>query len=364
MPDPASAPFFRLEIARLQRRFDVISFKPTEAISQPFVFEIEILGDGFDLDLASLMFKPAYLNPGDEPGFHGQIHSATRSHYQPGPACYTLTMGPRLSCLALRYNSRLFQHMTAPRIIAQVLEEHGLKNSYRFDLHTECRERECCVQYQESDLQLVQRLCAEENIHYYFVHSRRHHHLIFADTRATALALPPRPLIAQLQRGWLVGHGGEKVRRDASGRVQVRLEWDLHAHTGGCWLNLAPGLDFECLGGVPVLVSFAEDDSQPPLITACLQNPGHDPLAVFESPGTHDADNVHMRLDWQSLSETQRHLHLQDGTCIAIGEGSELTVGTGQSTLRIDHDAIELSSPRISFARQTNDPAGDPDASA
>ncbi|RMN78139.1 hypothetical protein ALQ52_03784, partial [Pseudomonas cannabina pv. alisalensis] len=63
MPDPASAPFFRLEIARLQRCFDVISFNPTEAISQPFIFEIEILGDGFDLDLASLMFKPAYLNP-------------------------------------------------------------------------------------------------------------------------------------------------------------------------------------------------------------------------------------------------------------------------------------------------------------
>ncbi|KPW17185.1 Uncharacterized protein ALO83_02389 [Pseudomonas cannabina pv. alisalensis] len=364
MPDPASAPFFRLEIARLQRCFDVISFNPTEAISQPFIFEIEILGDGFDLDLASLMFKPAYLNPGDEPGFHGQIHSATRCHYHPGPACYTLTMGPRLSCLALRYNSRLFQHMTAPRIIAQVLEEHGLKNSYRFDLQTECRERECCVQYQESDLQLVQRLCAEENIHYYFVHSRRHHHLIFADTRVTALALPPRPLIAQLQRGWLVGPGGEKARRDASGRVQVQLEWDLHAHTGGCWLNLAPGLDFECLGGVPVLVSFTEDDSQPPLITACLQNPSHDPLAVFESPDNHDADNVHMRLDWQTLSEAQRHLHLQDGTCIAIGEGSELTVETGQSTLRIDHDAVELSSPRISFARQTNDPAGDPDASA
>ncbi len=91
MSDPASAPFLHLEIARLQRRFSVVSFSATEAISQPYAIELEILGDGFDLDLTSLMYKPAWLSCGSEPGFHGQgfhgqIHGATRKHYHPGPA--------------------------------------------------------------------------------------------------------------------------------------------------------------------------------------------------------------------------------------------------------------------------------------
>ncbi|RMR23536.1 Rhs element Vgr protein, partial [Pseudomonas savastanoi pv. glycinea] len=179
MPDPTSAPLFRLEIARLQRCFTVLSFSASEAISQPFTFELDILGDGLDLDLTGLMYKPASLSFGSRKNFHGQIQGATRKHYQPGPACYTLIIGPRLACLGLRHQSRIFQHMTATRIITQVLEEHGLKNCFRFDLPTECRERDCCVQYQESDLQLVQRLCAEEGIHYHFVHSRHRHELVF-----------------------------------------------------------------------------------------------------------------------------------------------------------------------------------------
>ncbi|MFI3047178.1 Rhs element Vgr protein [Pseudomonas coronafaciens pv. coronafaciens] len=179
MIDPASVPLLCLEIARLQRRFEVLSFTATEAISQPFLFEIEIIGDGFYLDLTSIMYLPAFLNFGNKHGTHGQIQAATRKHYQSGPECYTVRLGPRLNCLGLRHNSRLFQHMSAVRIITQVMEEHGLKKSFRFDLRTDCHERESCVQYQESDLQLVQRLCAEENIHYLFIHSRRRHELIF-----------------------------------------------------------------------------------------------------------------------------------------------------------------------------------------
>ncbi|RMN13626.1 Rhs element Vgr protein, partial [Pseudomonas savastanoi pv. glycinea] len=93
MPDPTSAPLFRLEIARLQRCFTVLSFSASEAISQPFTFELDILGDGLDLDLTGLMYKPASLSFGSRKNFHGQIQGATRKHYQPGPACYKLIIG-------------------------------------------------------------------------------------------------------------------------------------------------------------------------------------------------------------------------------------------------------------------------------
>ncbi|MFJ4143486.1 contractile injection system protein, VgrG/Pvc8 family [Pseudomonas sp. NPDC089734] len=193
MPDPASVPLFRLEIARLRHSFTVLSFHGTEAISQPFVLDLEVVNEGADLDLGSLMYQPVFLGyQGGDHGFHGQIHGAMRSHFRAGPACYRLRVGPRLACLGQRYNQRIFQHMTAPQIIARVLEEHGLhKGSYRFDLKDPCREREYCAQYHESDLQLVQRLCAEEGIHYHFVHSRERHEVVFGDSLRGFRRTPP-----------------------------------------------------------------------------------------------------------------------------------------------------------------------------
>ncbi|HEJ1611077.1 TPA: type VI secretion system tip protein VgrG, partial [Pseudomonas aeruginosa] len=71
---------------------------------------------------------------------------------------------------------------TVPRIVALILEEHGiLADAYRFQLGTRYPEREYCVQYDESDLHFVQRLCAEEGIHFHFRHSAEAHLLVFGD---------------------------------------------------------------------------------------------------------------------------------------------------------------------------------------
>ncbi len=62
------------------------------------------------------------------------------------------------------------------------VEEHGiLADAYRFQLGTRYPEREYCVQYDESDLHFVQRLCAEEGIHFHFRHSAEAHLLVFGD---------------------------------------------------------------------------------------------------------------------------------------------------------------------------------------
>ncbi|HBO1994361.1 TPA: type VI secretion system tip protein TssI/VgrG, partial [Pseudomonas aeruginosa] len=93
-----------------------------------------------------------------------------------------LTLVPQLAYLAQRSNQRIFQHLTVPQIVALVLEEHGiLADAYRFQLGTRYPEREYCVQYDESDLHFVQRLCAEEGIHFHFRHSAEAHLLVFGD---------------------------------------------------------------------------------------------------------------------------------------------------------------------------------------
>ena len=41
--------------------------------------------------------------------------------------------------------------------------------------------REYCVQYDETDLHFIQRLCEEEGIHYHFQHGASGHELVFGD---------------------------------------------------------------------------------------------------------------------------------------------------------------------------------------
>ena len=193
---PAAHPF-RLAIAPFFEGLRVLSFSGSEAISELFAFELEVLIDDPQLDASSLMYCSAFLGfQGEEVGVHGQIHSVMRSHYKPGPACYHLSIGPRLACLGQRYTPRVFQHLSVPRIIEQLLREHGIGQSeYRLDLKDDYRPRDVCAQYRESDLQLLQRLCAEEGIHFHFRHAVTGHTLVLGD----GLRVFPRGQAAPMQ---------------------------------------------------------------------------------------------------------------------------------------------------------------------
>ncbi|WP_323152041.1 contractile injection system protein, VgrG/Pvc8 family, partial [Pseudomonas glycinae] len=48
-----------------------------------------------------------------------------------------------------------------------------------------------CVQYDESDLHFIQRLCEEEGIHYHFQHSATGHKLVFGDDQTVFKKLAP-----------------------------------------------------------------------------------------------------------------------------------------------------------------------------
>ena len=183
MYDPASVPLFRLEVARLRRHFTVLWLRGTETISQPYVFELEIVSEGGALDPADLMYRPAFISfKGSDQGFHGHLLAMTRSHYGKGPARYRLQIGPRLSWLGLRGGWRIFQHLSATQIVTRVLLENGMREgTWRFESKTQSREREYCTQYQESDLQLIQRLLCKESLHYHFRHSRRGHVLVIGE---------------------------------------------------------------------------------------------------------------------------------------------------------------------------------------
>ncbi|MBK3869962.1 type VI secretion system tip protein VgrG [Pseudomonas stutzeri] len=184
MFNPANQVHFTLALEGIEHDFKVLEFQGREAISQPYRFDLELLSERPDLDLESLLHRPAFLAFGpDGSGIHGLVHQAAQGESGQRLTRYRLTLVPQLAYLAHRSNQRIFQHLSVPQIIAQVLEEHGIQaDAYRFGLDPVVYPpREYCVQYDESDLHFIQRLCEEEGIHYHFQHSAAGHVLVFGD---------------------------------------------------------------------------------------------------------------------------------------------------------------------------------------
>jgi len=184
MFNPANQAPFTLSLEGVEHDFKVLEFRGREAISQPYRFDLELVSERPDLDLESLLHRPAFLAfARDGSGIHGLVHQAAQGESGQRLTRYRLTIVPQLAYLAHRINQRIFQHLSVPQIVAQVLEEHGIQaDAYRFQLGPVIYPpREYCVQYDETDLHLIQRLCEEEGIHYHFQHSAAGHALVFGD---------------------------------------------------------------------------------------------------------------------------------------------------------------------------------------
>jgi type VI secretion system secreted protein VgrG len=190
---PANQTHFSLSIEGASHDLQVLEFTGREAISQPVVFELELVSERPDLELEALLHRPAFLalsQAGN--GIHGHIYRVTQGESGKRLTRYHLSLRPQLAYLAHRINQRIFQHLTVQRIISQVLEEHGIQaNAYQFQLGSVYPEREYCVQYDESDLHFVQRLCEEEGIHYHYQHSDQGHVLVFGDDQTPFPKLAP-----------------------------------------------------------------------------------------------------------------------------------------------------------------------------
>ncbi|MBG5141622.1 type VI secretion system tip protein VgrG [Pseudomonas aeruginosa] len=183
MFNPANQTHFSLTLDGLRHDLQVLAFNGHEGISRPYRFELELVGERAGLDLETFLHRPAFLafTPQGQ-GVHGLVYGAAQGDAGKRLTRYRLTLVPHLAYLAQRNNQRIFQHLTVPQIVALVLEEHGiLADAYRFQLGTRYPEREYCVQYDESDLHFVQRLCAEKGIHFHFRHSAEAHLLVFGD---------------------------------------------------------------------------------------------------------------------------------------------------------------------------------------
>src|SRR5262249_33848446 len=91
---------------------------------------------------------------------------------------YHMSIVPKFWLLALKAQSRIFQHVAVPDILKTVLK--GLDVS--FELQGKYEPRDYCTQYRESDFAFASRLMEEEGIYYYFKHEEKKHTLVIADS--------------------------------------------------------------------------------------------------------------------------------------------------------------------------------------
>ena len=176
----------------------VLQFSGREALNQPYRFDIEVIGLAPAMNLDRLLQQPVFLSLMEGQGLHGVLHSASREHRGPHRIGYKLVLVPYLQWLDRQRSRRVFHHLSVPMILHQLLEEHDVPEaSYRFELSSgHYPVRPFCIQYEESDLALLQRLCEEEGIHYHFEHQREGHVLILADD---SLSFPQDPVLTPFQ---------------------------------------------------------------------------------------------------------------------------------------------------------------------
>lgn len=178
---PANA-HFSLLIPHVRNDFKVLAFNGTEAISCLYAIQVEIVSESKDVDLESLLSQPAFLQFGVHgEGIHGRIEDVYVGEAGKRLTQYRLTLVPAVHYLQFSHNQRIFQHLTVPKIVSEVLNGHGIQaDAYSF--HVSARpEREYCTQYGESDFEFIQRLCSEEGISWHHQHRQDGHRLVFTD---------------------------------------------------------------------------------------------------------------------------------------------------------------------------------------
>ncbi|QAY82730.1 type VI secretion system Vgr family protein [Pseudomonas arsenicoxydans] len=242
MFDPVNEPSCRLDVEGLSDPIEVLAFTGSEAISEPFVFEVDLLIDDPTLDLASLLYRPAFLHFGAQGnGIHGHLLELVQPGQGVGSRLCRVRVGPKLACLGLRVSQRIFCNRSVPDILRLVLKEHGIiGNNCRFDVSGDYTPQDFCTQYRESDLQFLQRLCAQAGLHYWFAHRADGHCLVFSDEPG------------QFGRGETVVFNGEGERPGVhpftlQGRDH-RLEGHTHVPTlrSGHWMSLSDHPIIEC----------------------------------------------------------------------------------------------------------------------
>ncbi len=164
-------------------------FRCKEAISELFEIEVEVLRE----EDQEHVFK---FTPVDEKEIVGQRGSVQIEQEDGGGRYFTgifnnfsmigrdrkfskykATIVPHVWKLTQYFGSKIFQHMSVPDILTEVLASFEI----RMELTRNYNKRNYCVQHQETDFDFISRLMEEEGMYYYFEHTAETEKMVIRD---------------------------------------------------------------------------------------------------------------------------------------------------------------------------------------
>jgi type VI secretion system secreted protein VgrG len=208
----------------------ITGFSGFEAISRLFHFHLTLAAPDqtvvdFSQLLGSSITTSLILPGGDWRYFNGICSSVTQGIRRQTFTFYDVEVVPTFWRLTQNYQSRIFQRLSVPQILQQVLSPIPYVT---FQISGNFQPREYCVQYRESDHDFACRLMEEEGIFFYFIHSADRHEMIVTDQQSFPSVDPSNLVLQPVETGvdddprifqW------EKQQRLQTGRVT------LHDHT-------------------------------------------------------------------------------------------------------------------------------------
>ena len=145
-----------------------------ERLGHPYKGAVDIYCLERDVDFTELLGRNCVLelSRGDDRrrSFQGMVFKVKRLGTEAGVAIASIYVAAGVYALSIGKTTRIFEDMTAPEIIEKVLKQglQPFERTMRLQFAEKYVRREYTVQYDESDLDFVQRLMIEEGLTFYF----------------------------------------------------------------------------------------------------------------------------------------------------------------------------------------------------
>ncbi|RUZ32797.1 type VI secretion system tip protein VgrG, partial [Mesorhizobium sp. M7A.F.Ca.CA.001.15.1.1] len=153
-----------------------------DEISRCFAYTVGFVSTDSDIDPLKMLGGPLSIEAESDPKrwFSGIVSEFRLTRLEDRLAYYEAVIRPWLWFLGNTTDCRIFQNKSVVDIVKDIFKKYGIAE---FDLRLQGSypPREYCVQYDETDLDFVQRLLEHEGILYFFEHDDGKHTLVLAD---------------------------------------------------------------------------------------------------------------------------------------------------------------------------------------
>jgi type VI secretion system secreted protein VgrG len=208
--------------------FLLTSISATEALSEPFRFDLEALSEEMAVSAKDMVGSEVTIRIGMPDAqtrtIHGLVGGFSAGAVQiEGFRTYRIQVVPWLWLLSHSADCRIFQNLSVPEILEKVFQDHGFQD---YELRVQPGDyppREFCVQYRETAFDFVSRLMEQEGLFYFFEHEEKRHLLVVADANVAFQPLAEERVICSAAGGQTRGISGwEHVYELRTGRRAFR----------------------------------------------------------------------------------------------------------------------------------------------